>query len=64
MNWKIIFGGLLIFAGTAQSIKFLTEYLHNKTLPQLIGLGILSVGLLILGVYLLRQGRKESKTIL
>lgn len=60
MNWKIIVGGLLIFGGIAQFLRLLNEYRHNNSLSATIGLGILFIGLVIVGVYLVRQGRKES----
>ena len=61
MNWKIIVGGILIFAGIAQFLKIFTEYKYNNTLSMLIGLGVAFAGIVIAGVYLVRQGRKESK---
>ena len=60
MNWKIIVGGILIFAGIAQFIKLLTEYQHYNSLPMSIGLGILFTGGVLVGLYLVKQGRKES----
>ncbi len=61
MNWKIIVGGILIFAGIAQFLKLFTDYKYNNTFFMLIGLGFVFVGAAILGVYLVRQGRRESK---
>ena len=60
MNWKIIVGGIFIFAGIAQFLKIFTEYRHTNTLPIVIGLGVLFIGVVIVGVYLVRQGRKQS----
>jgi uncharacterized membrane protein YidH (DUF202 family) len=60
MNWKIIVGGILIFAGIAQFLKIFTEYRYTNTLPMVIGLGALFIGAVIVGVYLVRQGRKQS----
>ena len=61
MNWKIIVGGILIFAGLAQFLKLFGDYKYNNTLSMLVGLGFLFVGMIISGVYLVRQGRLESK---
>jgi len=61
MNWKIIVGGLLIFAGTAQFLKLLAEYRYNNPIAVSIGLGFLFICLLITGIYLVRRGRKDSR---
>ena len=60
MNWKIIVGGLLILGGIAQFLKLLNEYRHYNTLPMSIGLGILFIALVIVGIYLVRQGRRQN----
>ena len=61
MNWKIIVGGLLIFAGAAQFLKLLVEYRYNNPMSVSIGLGALFICLLIVGIYLVRQGRKDAR---
>jgi hypothetical protein len=61
MNWKISVGGILIFVGIAQFLKLFSDYKYNNTFAMLIGLGFTFVGVVILGVYLVRQGRRENK---
>jgi len=58
MNWKIIVGGLLILGGITQFLKLINEYRHYNTLPISIGLVLLFIALVIVGVYLVRQGRR------
>lgn len=60
MNWKIIVGGLLIFAGIAQFLSIFTKYQYNNSFSMVFGLGVVFIGMIILGVFLVRQGRKES----
>jgi len=60
MNWKIIVGGVLIFAGIAQFLKIFTQYRYTNTSPTVISLGALFIGAVIVGVYLVRQGRKQN----
>jgi multisubunit Na+/H+ antiporter MnhG subunit len=59
MNWKIIVGGILIFAGIAQFLKIFNDYRHTTTMSVSVGLGFLFVGVIIVGIFLVRQGRKE-----
>jgi drug/metabolite transporter (DMT)-like permease len=61
MNWKIIVGGLLIFAGIAQLMRLITEYQNDNFLTTSLGLGLLFSSMLLLGIYLVRQGRKEDR---
>jgi drug/metabolite transporter (DMT)-like permease len=61
MNWKIIVGGLLIFAGIAQLMRLITEYQNDNLLTTSLGLGLLFSSMLLLGIYLVRQGRKEDR---
>jgi len=60
MNWKIIVGGILIFAGIAQFLRIFTDYKYHNSLNMLFGLGAAFIGMVIVGVFLVRQGRKES----
>lgn len=60
MNWKIIVGGLLIFAGIAQFLRIFSDYKNNNSSSTLFGLGAAFICMIILGVFLVRQGRKES----
>ena len=62
MNWKIIVGGLLIFAGIAQFLKIFTEYHFSNSMPTLIGMGVAFIALVIIGVFLVRDGRKQNRS--
>jgi hypothetical protein len=60
VNWKIIVGGMLIFAGIAQLLRIFADYQYRTTALGVVGLTILFTGVVAAGFYLLKQGRKEA----
>ncbi len=60
INWKIIVGDILIFAGIAQFLKIFTGYKYTNTSPMVVGLGIIFIVAVIVGVYLVRQVGKAK----
>ena len=62
MNWEIIIGGLLIFGGIAQFFRLLNEYQYKNSIAVSIGLAFVFIAIVITGISLVRQGRKQARS--
>jgi hypothetical protein len=63
MNWKIVVGVLLIIGASKEMISIIIDYRSGKLNFWPLGADIACIGMIALGIYLIRKGQKQKKQL-
>ena len=63
MNWKIVVGALLIIGPSKEMLSIIIDYRSGKLGFWPFGADIACIGMIVWGIYLIRQGQKQRKQL-